>query len=453
MNSGPQQTLWTQFLAIAISFSPVLLSTSVKAQYDLPQCTWMLQQISQSIQEDSLKKVISLERQNLAFCKEHMSEDHYLHHLNTLASSLDGDGQPQEALGVANQCLQINPAYLACLSQKASALYSLGSFQDAKIVIEGSLAFGAITEFDVLAQKKLRKLSESINAALNKNRTVTSGDRVAPRSAARQIPPGVSGKISCDGKSVNIGININGEINSAAVESVRKLFDQYHEQQRKLDSGFVCEKSERDSNAVGFRSGINSGGGSIDAAMTIGRMFRNERVSLDVRGVCFSTCVLILAGAVERRVGDSDQVGIHRPFFGTTPETPLKTDQIKEAYLRMLQEIRSYLRETNVPQRLADDMLAIEPENNRILTRPELKSYGLTGVDPVEQQARAIAREAMNIQEANRMGLDRLEYTRRKALVSKACPLGSNGSCYEEVMKTGKNPALPDFSQFGTPVK
>src|SRR6202165_3264803 len=112
---------------------------------------------------------------------------------------------------------------------------------------------------------------------------------------------------------------------------------------------------------------------------------------IGVNGVCFSACVFILAGAVDRQIGKSDQVGIHRPYLRSTPEKPLEADQVKQAYSRTLQDMRSYLREMNVSQRLADDMLATEPENNRILTEAELKAYRLMGVDPAEQQRRGIA--------------------------------------------------------------
>ena len=104
----------------------------------------------------------------------------------------------------------------------------------------------------------------------------------------------------------------------------------------------------------------------------IGRMFRREGAWIGVNGVCYSACVFILAGAVDRQMGKSDQVGIHRPYLGSTPENPLDAGQVKQAYSRTLQDMRSYLREMNVSPRLADDMLATEPEHNHILPKPSL---------------------------------------------------------------------------------
>jgi hypothetical protein len=87
----------------------------------------------------------------------------------------------------------------------------------------------------------------------------------------------------------------------------------------------------------------------------------------------------------------------------------------------MLDNIHLYLREMGVSERLADDMLATEPERVHILTEAELKSYGLADVDPAERQRRAISNEERDVQEAKTLGLDRREYTRRKALGIELC--------------------------------
>jgi hypothetical protein len=108
--------------------------------------------------------------------------------------------------------------------------------------------------------------------------------------------------------------------------------------------------------------------------------------------------------------------------------------------------MRSYLREMNVSPRLADDMLATEPENNHILTETELWAYRLTGVDPAEQQRRAIQKEAADVHEANGLGLDRREYTQRKTLGETLCTYSISGAvadyveysdCKIGVLKTG----------------
>jgi hypothetical protein len=271
----------------------------------------------------------------------------------------------------------------------------------------------------------------------------------APGQITQAASSVVMGHVSCGGRSVGIAIDIDGEIDATTVESVSKLFEEYREQMKKVDSGVTCDDSAvrqnpPDFSAYGTHFGINSRGGSVAAAMAIGRMFRRENAWIGVNGVCFSACVFILAGAVDRLIGESDQVGIHRPYLRSTPEKPLEPNQVREAYSRMLQEMRSYLREMNVSPRLADDMLATEPENNHVLTEAELKAYRLTGVDPAEQQRRAIQKEAADVQEANSLGLDRLEYTRRKALADSICAYTAASDysevsdCKKRVLKTGR---------------
>lgn len=278
----------------------------------------------------------------------------------------------------------------------------------------------------------------------------------APYHVARGESAKVIGSIACSGVAVGLSIDIEGEIDARTAEDVRRLFDQYHERQAKLKAGSVkCDMRENTA-AFGTRYGINSLGGSVAAAMEIGRTFRRERAWLGVAGpgpfrgdgVCMSACVLILAGAVDRYIGKSGRVGIHRPYLATTPEHPLTGDQVKNAYRAMLQDMRAYLREMNVSERLADDMLATEPERVHILTPTELEAYGLAGVDPGEQQRRAIEKEARDVQEANQLGLDRREYTRRKMLGETLCLYTKAGEpvtdyfefwkCKQGILKTGQ---------------
>src|SRR5262245_29420016 len=84
---------------------------------------------------------------------------------------------------------------------------------------------------------------------------------------------------------------------------------------------------------------------------------------------------------------------------------------------RMLQEIRSYLREMNVSEQLADAMLRIEPAKFRLLYDATLIRYGLTATDPIEQETR-------DLQDAKSSGLSRQEYMRRRSIAGRMCPSG-----------------------------
>src|SRR5258705_735007 len=79
-------------LVVAWTFKPAIAT----AQYDVQQCTWVLQQISRSLKEDLIKQIVSLERQYLTYCNQMPAND-YAGHLATLAFALNKDGQHQEA--------------------------------------------------------------------------------------------------------------------------------------------------------------------------------------------------------------------------------------------------------------------------------------------------------------------------------------------------------------------
>ncbi len=71
---------------------------------------------------------------------------------------------------------------------------------------------------------------------------------------------------------------------------------------------------------------------------------------------------------------------------GTIDDGTVNKLNVLAAYQRMLQDIRSYFREMNVSEQLADAILRVAPKNIRFLDYDALRLYGLTAVDPVEQE-------------------------------------------------------------------
>jgi hypothetical protein len=190
---------------------------------------------------------------------------------------------------------------------------------------------------------------------------------------------------------------------------------------------------------------INSLGGNVVAAIAIGRILRTARLSISIpKGMeCTSACLFILAGAVTRNYGG--KVGIHRPYFNISKGSrPVRPEDVRAGYADLLQTIRAYLREMNVSEQLATDMLAVEPVNVRYLSYDELKKYGLGWHDPVEQ-------ETLELREAQSLGLERREYIRRQALEKARCDydvlqrqlahppgLPDFHACSEKIMKSGQ---------------
>jgi ATP-dependent protease ClpP protease subunit len=148
---------------------------------------------------------------------------------------------------------------------------------------------------------------------------------------------------------------------------------------------------------------LNSPGGDLDAGIALGRLLRENRATTQVwsLGQCASSCVFALAGGVTR--GVVGKVGIHRPYL---TNTSLTEDGVRKATTQMEEKIRTYFREMNIPQRLADDMMATPSDQIKWLTVQELVNYGLFGPDPVIAEARILA-------SAKKHGISRTEFQRR----------------------------------------
>src|ERR1700733_4084112 len=118
---------------------------------------------------------------------------------------------------------------------------------------------------------------------------------VASPLITRAANASVTSRISCAHGSVGVSLDIDGDIDPASVEVIRNLFAKLHAQEAMLASGGKCDADNatqaNDLSAFGDHYGINSRGGSIYAAMAIGRMLRRENAWIGVNGVCFSACV------------------------------------------------------------------------------------------------------------------------------------------------------------------
>jgi hypothetical protein len=232
----------------------------------------------------------------------------------------------------------------------------------------------------------------------------------------------VTGEVDC-GVTCQLNGKIRGEIDASAPIRLNQLIDDARQKAH-------LEKRSMGLGSLDFE--IDSAGGSVNAAMAIGRLFRKERATIMVPhwGSCHSACVLVLAGAVGRLVGG--KVGIHRPYL-EVPQQQVAPEKVRELYQKMLLDMRAYLREMNVSEQLADAMLRIEPGQLRILSDTALSAYGLVTVDPIEQ-------ETVDLQDAQYWGISRAEYMRRRALVRLRCGITRQWTCEEPIMRTGRAP-------------
>ena len=108
----------------------------------------------------------------------------------------------------------------------------------------------------------------------------------------------------------------------------------------------------------------------------------------------------------------SGRIGIHRPFSGRTDPRDYQSVQLEQRRLAKL--AKEYLEEVNISPALWDAMVRVPPEKIRLLSRPELDNFGISELDPVEQELEDAA-------EAWKYGLSKIEFMRRKAHVDASC--------------------------------
>jgi ATP-dependent protease ClpP protease subunit len=238
---------------------------------------------------------------------------------------------------------------------------------------------------------------------------------------------GVTGRVECDQKTKYClikGLTINGEIDNTITAALSQVIETFGRQR---------DPKVQSNDLSGTTIKLNSPGGSVSAAMAIGRILRTNRMTalVDPYASCLSSCVLIYAGAVARfGYKELARVGIHQPYL-EVPSQQVDADTVRKSYTSMLTNIRAYLREMNVSEQLADEMMKISPSSVRYLNSDEQEKFGLSAIDPIE-------RETSTLEQAQKLGLDRTEYNRREALSIKLCPLDQSfGGCHDSIMKTG----------------
>lgn len=216
------------------------------------------------------------------------------------------------------------------------------------------------------------------------------------------------------GPACSFTINISGEIDNSTPLKVSKWL-------------------ERLSNEFALSVYVDSNGGSIDAAMTLGRMLRSRvaDVIVPTGAECTSACVFVLVGAVFRTI--DGRVGIHRPYFaGMAGEEPTISNT-KSAISNVEKKIKAYLSEMNVPDSLLDEMMVVPPDQVKYLSLDDLAHFGLSITDPVWSETNAL-------KQAKKYGLDRIEYMRRLAQAKITCSSYSwqeATRCYDDVL-TGR---------------
>lgn len=258
---------------------------------------------------------------------------------------------------------------------------------------------------------------------------------IEARERKRAFGPGkVEGRIDCNTSSrycLFKDLKLVGTIDDSMLARLTQVFEEFS---RRVDPTIQPEGASH------TNIKLNSAGGSVAAAMAIGRLLRANRVVawVDTESVCISACVLAYAGAVVRYGHyNAGPIGIHQPYLDVPARAKLDVLSAKSAYESMLRDMRTYLREVNVSEGLADEMLKVPSTSVRYLSADEQDQFGLVITDPIES-------EVSDIEQAQELGISRAELMRRQTLAMKECyvrDMASPGAhCYETVLHTGRAP-------------
>lgn len=187
-------------------------------------------------------------------------------------------------------------------------------------------------------------------------------------------------------------VQIIGQINPGDAERFKEVIDERYPLGSQYDWVF-----------------LDGPGGDIYEAMIIGNLIRQRGIYVSVQpgSKCYSSCVLILAGGVNRAI--FGPVGVHRPYLSNVDED---TD-IQEVYRSMIKDLKSYFSSMNVPVSLADLMVSVLPEKMRVLNGDEVAFY-FPAEDPV-------ADEIETAMEAKKRGITSSELRKRQAEAEVVC--------------------------------
>jgi len=144
--------------------------------------------------------------------------------------------------------------------------------------------------------------------------------------------------------------------------------------------------------------------------MKMGRLIRKDDGIIIIEKYCFSSCIFILIGGVERQV--LGKIGIHRLFLDPDSNkltNDVSSDKIKTAINQLVADAIAYVTEMNVPRKIVDDMMSIPSDSIKLLTLNDLFHYGILPLDPLKEKHK--------IAEAKLFGISHGEYLARKSFI------------------------------------
>ena len=230
-------------------------------------------------------------------------------------------------------------------------------------------------------------------------------------SAQAEVTLSIECGVSPTGAKVKVSAFLKGPITKESGKRVTTYFESLFRPQ------FFWEPCSNYAKAqLSFSIVIDSTGGDIDSALIIAEKLLSlgphGYVNIPQDAKCLSACVLILAGAQNRRVHPSSTVGIHRPYL---PEaTPISRSNMQAMYSALTKRLQDFFDRAGADGTLAQHMMRVPPEQMQVLSTEQMTKYGLL-------ESSAAVQESNAMDEALSLGISRQELAQRTAHARRVC--------------------------------
>lgn len=133
---------------------------------------------------------------------------------------------------------------------------------------------------------------------------------------------------------------------------------------------------------------LNSPGGSVVAALEMGRIIRDTpgETAVEGGGSCSSSCVFLHSAGVMRNVFGDGLLGLHRPRFDYEEFAALSKLDARTAYAQVVEACEKYMREMGISDEVFKDMLRIPSHEIRFVDRDYAEQHDLVGKDPAWEE-------------------------------------------------------------------
>lgn len=136
---------------------------------------------------------------------------------------------------------------------------------------------------------------------------------------------------------------------------------------------------------------LNSPGGSVGDALTMGRLIREKKLATEVAAgkYCASSCPLAFFGGVERRAGDKAAIGVHQVFAVSAPDPIAPRDDMSDAQ-RISARCQRFLGDMGINLQVWVHAMETPKDRLFIFKPDELKALNIVTADTTASTASAM---------------------------------------------------------------